>query len=84
MEDGQRQEVVDRLCWTEFLDASFPSLVPNFRASGLWFVGLSIPQPVQQTACTWDGYMKKVIRAAYAKEVGRLRTRTRIALTSDI
>src|SRR5271165_4942356 len=32
VEDGQREEVVDRLCWTELLDTSFPSLVPNFRA----------------------------------------------------
>ena len=25
---------VDRLCWTELLDTSFPSLVPNFRPEG--------------------------------------------------
>jgi len=43
VEDGQREEVVDRLCWTELLDTSFPSLVPNFRAWGPWLVGLSIP-----------------------------------------
>ena len=47
----------------------FPFFGPKFqglRALVSW--SEYSPSPFQQTACTWDGYMKKVIRAAYSKE----------------